>query len=374
MNIQTAPGPQTNERGGAPLCHLADALARTGYGEYFACFNPLSPRLDSWARMRACVPEDLAGVTDLFLLGQAVAPDVLPLDVAALVPMLIGRGLLSETASGELHTPDLVLLPVQGNWLFCQRPQMNPTLYFGDDSLALLMRAMPRAGGRALDLCSGPGVQTLHAARFAAQTVGVEINPVAADLARVNMALNRLSDRVEILCGSLYAPLGDRQFDSITANPPLLPFPEDIAYPFVGHGGRDGLALTRKILDGLPRHMAEGGHAQIIGTTLSDGILPIPLDTLGAMAESRDLCLTMSVTSHHRLVPGSDYFDGLVATAASNAAVQAGEIADAFSALLAREGATHLCAFFLHATHAAPGRLRLIDVAGVDAPGLWYIP
>lgn len=375
MNVQTAPRPKTKAGSDAvPLASLADELARAGYGEYFACFNPLSPRLHSWTRMRGCVPESLAPLVHLFLFGEAVRAETLPRWLLGMMPMLTARGLLSQTAEGLVHTPDLVLLPVQGNWLFCQRPQMNPTLYFGDDSLALLMRTLPRSGGKALDLCAGPGVQTMHAARFADQTVGVEINPVAADLARVNIALNRLDHKVDILCGSLFSPLDGQEFDSITANPPLLPFPEDIPYPFVGHGGRDGLVITKKILAGLPQHLTDRGHAQIVGTTLSDGILPTPVDELAELAAMHDLGLTMSVMSHHQLAPGTDYFNGLVATAASNTAVPPDQIADAFNTLLLEEGATHLCSFFLHVAHKAPGDFRLIDVAGVDDPGLWYVP
>jgi len=375
MNIQdTSQAIINNTAESVKLPLLADTLTELGYGEFFACFNPLSPRLQSWTRMRSCVPGHLRASVDLFLFGEAVEAGRLPPALLDLVPMLKARGLLSETAQGFLHTPDLVLLPVQGNWLFCQRPQVNPTLYFGDDSLALLMRSIPRSGKTALDLCAGPGIQTLHAARFADHSVGVEINPVAADLARINMALNGLDHKVEILCGSLFAPLGTRRFDSVTANPPLLPFPEEIAYPFVGHGGRDGLVITKKILAGLPVHLADGGHAQIVGTTLSDGILPTTLDTLEALAEAHDLGLTMSVMSHHLLTPGSDYFDGLVATASSNTDVPPAQIAEAFANMLQEEGATHLCAFFLHAAHRAVGGLQLIDVAAVDEPGLWYIP
>jgi hypothetical protein len=42
----------------------------------------------------------------------------------------------------------------------------------------------------------------------------------------------------------------------------------------LGHGGIDGFAVTRKIIQGLPEHLSETGRAQIIGLTLADEAAP----------------------------------------------------------------------------------------------------
>ncbi len=37
------------------------------------------------------------------------------------------------------------------------------------------------------------------------------------------------------------------RFDLICMNPPLLPIPSGLGYPFIGDGGPDGLAVTRRV-------------------------------------------------------------------------------------------------------------------------------
>ena len=49
------------------------------------------------------------------------------------------------------------------------------------DSFALLTHQLPRRGVKCLDLCSGPGVQALYAARAGEIVTSMEINPVATE-------------------------------------------------------------------------------------------------------------------------------------------------------------------------------------------------
>ena len=218
------------------LGKLGEELSRLGYSEFFACFNLLTPRLARWRTYRGCAPDRLKSLIDLFLINESVERDSLPDSIQSLLPGMTANGIVLEGKNGTLTTAGLVVLPILGNWLICQPPQPNPMLYFGDDSIGLLTRIMPRPRGDCLDLCAGPGIQALHSARFARHVTAVELDPAAASLARLNARLNRVTDQIEVLQGDLYKPVAGRRFDTITANPPLLPYPENLPYPFVGYG------------------------------------------------------------------------------------------------------------------------------------------
>jgi tRNA1(Val) A37 N6-methylase TrmN6 len=89
----------------------------------------------------------------------------------------------------------------------------------------LLAAALP-AGfrGRIVDLGCGVGGAALCAATRLpeAQVVGVERDPVLADLARQNVAQNDLKGRVEIVTADIRAAAPGEAFDAVIANPPYL--------------------------------------------------------------------------------------------------------------------------------------------------------
>ena len=253
-----------------PLRLLGSALEKTGYGEYCSSFNPLTPRRERWIASRGDADETLRPLVDLFLLGRRVHVDVIEPRIAELFPALEPLGLPLLDKDGFASLGNLVLYRIFGIWLLFEQPSADPKLYFGDDSVALLSRLSPPRGGSTLDVCAGPGIQALHCARSAARVVALEINPVAASLIGVNARLNGFR-HIEVVCGDLRGLGADaltcgEPFDHLTANPPLLPFPDHLPYPFVGHGGSDGLRLTWSILRALPRVLKLDGVAQIIGT------------------------------------------------------------------------------------------------------------
>jgi methylase of polypeptide subunit release factors len=249
----------------------------------------------------------------------------------------------------------------------------NPTLYFGDDSVALLLRLRPRHGGTCLDLCAGPGVQALHCGRLASSVDAVEVNPVAATLASINVAMNGLDGRVTVRRGSLFESVAGRVFDTVVANPPLLPFPSGVEYPFVGHGGDDGLRVTRAILEGLPAALAPGGTAQVIGTSLEANGEPEIVPELRAWAAAHRMDLLLTVVSRRPLRRGSGFFEGLVATAAAcpEVGTDPSKIAERLERLLERKGASHLASWFLH-INWGDGSLDVMDLARSRTGNGWY--
>jgi HemK-related putative methylase len=73
-----------------------------------------------------------------------------------------------------------------------------------------------------LDMGTGSGVCAIAAAQFSRRVVAVDIDKAAVRCAYVNVLLNRMDDRIEVLQGDLFAPLKGRRFDVVLFNPPFL--------------------------------------------------------------------------------------------------------------------------------------------------------
>jgi ribosomal protein L3 glutamine methyltransferase len=135
---------------------------------------------------------------------------------------------------------------------------------FGDDGLI-----DPDRVTRVLDLCTGSGCLAILAAlRFPDATVdAVDVSQDALDVAAINVAEHGLKDRVRLLRGDLYAPLGDARYDLIITNPPYVDAPGMAGLPpeclhepqLAFDGGADGIALVRPIVEAARRHLEDGG-------------------------------------------------------------------------------------------------------------------
>jgi len=96
---------------------------------------------------------------------------------------------------------------------------------FSIDALLLAHFAEPRAGDRIIDLGTGCGIIPLILIfrKKAERVMGVEIQPSLANLARRNAALNRLSNRIQLLEKDLKNLKGNKwkeTFDLVISNPP----------------------------------------------------------------------------------------------------------------------------------------------------------
>jgi ribosomal protein L3 glutamine methyltransferase len=127
-----------------------------------------------------------------------------------------------------------------------------------------------------LELCTGSGCLAILAARAFPNAAidAVDISRDALSVAARNVGDFGLDDRILLHRGDLYAPVADRRYDLIIANPPYvdtqgmagLP-PECRAEPKIAFdGGADGIDVVRRILDGAQKHLtAEGGLLCEIG-------------------------------------------------------------------------------------------------------------
>lgn len=149
------------------------------------------------------------------------------------------------------------MLPVPG----CTNVPHDQVMYIGADSRWLARATVRRPVGAALDLCTGSGIHALLAARHSKRVLAVDINPRAVQCTRFNAKALGAAN-IEAAAGDLYEPVGNEKFDLITANPPFVPSPVE----WLGYrdGGRSGEDVQRRIIAGLPKHLAPGGIAQIV--------------------------------------------------------------------------------------------------------------
>lgn len=329
------------------LKQLPRVLSREGYTDAYTLYGPLNARLERWSADLHLLPKRLQTLFMLFLLGMEVSVDRVSEVLTESEVDALGRlSILIRTNRG-VHTGNLVLVPAYGYFVFAQRPTVDPRVYFGDDSAALAAHLMPSEGDECLDLCAGTGIQSMLCSGRGRTVIAVEVNPFAASHAELNMVMNGLEGRVEVRIGDLYNAVPGMQFDYVCANPPLLPFPDSLPYPFVGHGGSDGLVVTRKILDGLSTALKPTGLCQIIGTCLADESGPFCENELQALAVDRSWKICMTVPTSLPLNPCSRMFQGLAWSCATANSLPLKEVSNQFEEHLKTLGATHLNPFFL---------------------------
>jgi ribosomal protein L3 glutamine methyltransferase len=122
---------------------------------------------------------------------------------------------------------------------------------------------------RALDLCTGSGcigiAMAVHQPDW--QVDLVDLSDPALELARENIALHHVGDRVRALHSDLFAGLDGARYDLIVSNPPYVTeaeysaLPAEYAHePALGlRAGADGLDLALGILAQAADHLADGG-------------------------------------------------------------------------------------------------------------------
>ena len=143
----------------------------------------------------------------------------------------------------------------------------------GGDSLGL-WRVAPRTPRRAtLDLCCGPGTQTLAAASYSERVTGVDVNPRALRFARFNAAVNRI-EHARFVLGDAYAPLGEERFDAILANPPFVPWPAGEGALLYRGGGARGEDVLARILAGAVERLEPHGSLAVVADFADAETLP----------------------------------------------------------------------------------------------------
>jgi hypothetical protein len=159
------------------------------------------------------------------------------------------RLIFSDHAWPELPHPGYTTVP------------FDHVMAVGQDSRHLARCTVRRPFRAALDLCTGSGIHALLASAHTERVLAVDINPRAADCTRFNAQALGVGN-LEALTGDLFEPVRGERFDLITANPPFVPSPLDVLR--FRDGGRSGEDVQKRIVAGLPDHLAPGGVAQMV--------------------------------------------------------------------------------------------------------------
>ena len=127
----------------------------------------------------------------------------------------------------------------------------------------------PEAITRVADICTGSGcLAILSALHFPnSQVDAVDLSPEALEVARINVDLYGLQDRLKLHQGDLMAPLLNQKYDIIISNPPYVDAASMDALPdeyrhepeMALAGGSDGLDLVHTLLRQAAKTLNPGG-------------------------------------------------------------------------------------------------------------------
>ncbi len=217
--------------------------------------------------------DPLALAIDLFLLqGTLNASEVERLLPASSREVLLRTALLEIDEAG-LARARASLFPVGRQLIFADHawPELphpgyatvpsDQVMAVGRDSRHLARVTIRRPVRSALDLCTGSGIHALLAASHARRVCAVDINPRAVHCTRFNAQALGIAN-LEAVEGDLFDLVGAGRFDLITANPPFVPSP--VSTLRFRDGGPSGEDVQKRIVAGLPYHLAPGGMAQLV--------------------------------------------------------------------------------------------------------------
>ncbi|WP_439564767.1 DUF7059 domain-containing protein [Microcella sp.] len=231
------------------------------------------------SRALAAGPESPAAtLARLFLLGEPVADDVLARALPALgVDGAHTLGLVDDRGRALLDLRPYTAIDAGGavQWLIASdlgelalggALPPDHVLGVGGASLTLAALIPTEPVDSVLDLGTGCGIQSLHAARHARRIVATDISARALDRAALTLALNAV-DAVELRQGDLFAPVAGERFDRIVSNPPFVITPRRAGVPVYEYrdGGREGDAIVEQVVRGAAEHLTPGGTAHLLG-------------------------------------------------------------------------------------------------------------
>jgi hypothetical protein len=346
---------------------LSRLVTSTGYRSFHLAFGDGNHCFKGWQGFVGKLEDPLRGLVQLLLLCRYLNPGRARCILgSSLFQEMSEEGLLVEEAMG-VRTPGLILISFR-SLLFFHQCGPRPSIYFGNDSIALGMYQNPSFRGTTLDLCSGTSIQAMISAQHGSRCYAVEIDPRAAKVAATNLRLNDLHEKVQLINRSLedYAADAQESFDLITFNPPLLPIPAVLHYPFVGDGGGDGLEVTRRVLNLYLPRLTAGGGIEFIGCGLGREHTPIFVDDLAAILRQHDAQGRVQLLSRYDLRRGDSFYDSLVRTAAMSSEVTLDLAYAVFDLHFQRLGFNELYPFFLRGERQKPSANNGSTIAITD--------
>lgn len=142
---------------------------------------------------------------------------------------------------------------------------------FGMDAVLLCGFASAKEGDRMIDLGTGTGVIPIlmEARTKAASFIGLEIQEESADMARRSVALNGLSEKIEIVTGDIKeasARFGAASFDVVTSNPPYMTGSHGLTNPEEAKAiaRHEVLCTLDDVVREASRLLVPGGHFYMV--------------------------------------------------------------------------------------------------------------
>ncbi|WP_148882854.1 HemK2/MTQ2 family protein methyltransferase [Thermococcus aciditolerans] len=146
--------------------------------------------------------------------------------------------------------------------------KLHPQVYEpAEDTFLLAENLAVREGERALDVGTGTGLIALLMARKARSVLGVDINPLAVELARENAALNGIKN-VEFRLSDLFENVEGR-FDVVTFNAPYLPGEPEEPIDLALVGGEGGREVLDRFIQEVRDYLKPGGTVQIVQSSIT---------------------------------------------------------------------------------------------------------
>ncbi|MCW2858075.1 MAG: methyltransferase small [Marmoricola sp.] len=260
---------------------LRDALAAAGY-----TYDVVSDLIGTTAQAALGRNETTPGLratrggtpvetlTRMWLLQATVSAEDAERALPGLVDELCAAGILERTLSEVAARVDLRPYGTDGGNLWVAS-DLTPgldggSMRVGSDhvlgispaatSLAELTVRAPV--GRALDLGTGCGVQSLHLATHARHVVATDVNQRALWLTRLNADLNGVS--FDVREGSFFEPVAGELFDLIVTNPPFVISPATGERLVYRDSGLPGDRVVEDIVRRIPSFLNPGGVGQVL--------------------------------------------------------------------------------------------------------------
>lgn len=148
------------------------------------------------------------------------------------------------------------------------RLKLHPQVYEpAEDTFLLAENLAVEEGDVALDVGTGTGLIALLMARKASYVLGVDLNPIAVELARENALLNGIKN-VEFRLSDLFENVSGK-FDVITFNAPYLPGEPEEPIDLALVGGKTGREVLDRFIMGVPDYLKPGGTVQIVQSSIT---------------------------------------------------------------------------------------------------------
>ncbi len=146
--------------------------------------------------------------------------------------------------------------------------KLHPQVYEpAEDTFLLAENLAVGENDIALDVGTGTGLIALLMARKASHVLGVDINPIAVELAEENARLNGI-ENVEFRLSDLFENVSGK-FDVITFNAPYLPGEPEEPIDLALVGGKTGREVLDRFIEEVPGYLRAGGTVQIVQSSIT---------------------------------------------------------------------------------------------------------